>query len=276
MNKHEQQYCVTREELLAVVVVLKIFHSYLYGQDVLLRTYNAAITWMKNLKKPTGQTARWLQEIETYNLTVIHRARKKHYNVDALSRRSCSSCKRQKNKELLEVTVTRSRAVIRHGYAMLLAVKLINTFLLLTMASSLMAGHLILFVRPNYSTKNFFLLFITKEADEPRPAWNQVSYGLATMKTIWRLWNRLVVYRGILCRQFLNDDGELGLLPIIVPSPLRTQVLKYLHDIPTGAHLGPEKTLDRIRKSLYWPKMKRYIEKCLNSVRPLCSQKTVK
>lgn len=44
MNKHEQQYCVTREELLAVVVVLKIFHSYIYGQDVLLRTYNAAIT----------------------------------------------------------------------------------------------------------------------------------------------------------------------------------------------------------------------------------------
>ena len=53
MNKHEQQYCVTRKELLAVVVALKNFHSYLYGQKVLLRTDNAAVTWMKNLKTPT-------------------------------------------------------------------------------------------------------------------------------------------------------------------------------------------------------------------------------
>lgn len=44
MNKHEQQYCVTRKELLAVVVALKTFHSYLYGQKVLLRTDNAAIS----------------------------------------------------------------------------------------------------------------------------------------------------------------------------------------------------------------------------------------
>ncbi len=37
MNKHEQQYCITRKELLAVVVAIKNFHSYLYGQQVLLR-----------------------------------------------------------------------------------------------------------------------------------------------------------------------------------------------------------------------------------------------
>lgn len=95
MIKHEQQYCVTRKELLAVVKALKAFHSYIYGQMVLLRTDNAAISWMKNLKNPTGQTARWLQEIETYDLTITHRAGKRHYNADALSRRPCRSCERQ-------------------------------------------------------------------------------------------------------------------------------------------------------------------------------------
>lgn len=97
MNKHEQQYCVTRKELLAVVVAIKTFHSYLYGQKVLLRTDNAAISWMKSLKNPTGQTARWLQQIETYNLEITHRAGKKHSNADALSRRPCRSCERQEN-----------------------------------------------------------------------------------------------------------------------------------------------------------------------------------
>ena len=101
MNKHEQQYCVTRKELLAVVVALKTFHSYLYGQEVLLRTDNAAISWMKNLKNPTGQTARWLQEIETYNLTVTHRVGTKHLNADALNRRLGRSCERQEQRNLL-------------------------------------------------------------------------------------------------------------------------------------------------------------------------------
>ena len=63
MNVHERTYCVTRKELLAVIVALKNFHTYLYGQKVLLRTDNAAVSWMQSLKRPTGQVARWLREL---------------------------------------------------------------------------------------------------------------------------------------------------------------------------------------------------------------------
>jgi hypothetical protein len=79
----------------AILTALRTFHHYLRGQEVLLGTDNAAVSWMKNLKKPTGQTARWLQELGTYNLTVTHRAGRKHSNADALSRRPCKSCERQ-------------------------------------------------------------------------------------------------------------------------------------------------------------------------------------
>ncbi|CAC5365028.1 unnamed protein product [Mytilus coruscus] len=67
------------------------------GAEFLLRTDNAAVSWMKNLKKPTGQTARWLEELGTYNLTVTHRAGRKHSNTDALSRRPCKLCQRQES-----------------------------------------------------------------------------------------------------------------------------------------------------------------------------------
>lgn len=89
MNRHEQSYCVTRKELLAVVTALRKFHPYLYGQKVLLRTDNAAVSWVRSLKNPTGQTVRWLQEIETYDLTVTHRPGRSHQNADALSRNPC-------------------------------------------------------------------------------------------------------------------------------------------------------------------------------------------
>ena len=50
MNVHERAYCITRKELVAVVTALKHFHSYLYGQSVLLRTDHAAVSWMRTLK----------------------------------------------------------------------------------------------------------------------------------------------------------------------------------------------------------------------------------
>ena len=97
MNVHERGYCVTRKELLVVIVALRNFHTYLYDQNVLLRTDNAAVSWVRNLKKPTSQVARWLQELGTYDLTVVHRPGKVHVNAVALSRMPCKACKRQQN-----------------------------------------------------------------------------------------------------------------------------------------------------------------------------------
>ncbi|CAC5389237.1 unnamed protein product [Mytilus coruscus] len=62
------------------------FHPYVYGRPVLLRTDNAAVSWLQSLKDPTGQVARWLQTLGTYNFKVTHRAGRKHTNADAMSR----------------------------------------------------------------------------------------------------------------------------------------------------------------------------------------------
>jgi hypothetical protein len=95
LNIHEQQYCVTRKELLAVLNAFNAFHHFLYGQSVLVRTDNAAVSWMRNLKQPTGQVARWLQILGTYDFTVVHRPGTQHRNADALSRAPCSRCAKQ-------------------------------------------------------------------------------------------------------------------------------------------------------------------------------------
>ena len=95
MNQHEQNYCTTRKELLAVIIAIKTFHSYLYGQEILLRTDNMAVKWLRSLKTPTGQTFRWLQQLETYNMTTEHRAGKSHVTPIALSRKPCKVCQRQ-------------------------------------------------------------------------------------------------------------------------------------------------------------------------------------
>ena len=53
---------------------------------------------------------------------------------------------------------------------------------------------------------------------------------------------------------------------IVVPRTLKTLVLKAAHEIPLAAHMGHNKTWQRISKHFYWPKMyddiKTYIKGC--------------
>ena len=95
LNQPEQQYCVTRKELLAVVQSIEHFHPYLYGRHFLVRTDHASLQWLLNFKALEGQLARWMQKLGEYDFEVRHRKGAEHGNADALSRRPCfsESCK---------------------------------------------------------------------------------------------------------------------------------------------------------------------------------------
>ena len=88
----EQRYCTARKELLAVVRALKHFKCYLYGQKITVRTNNSAVSWLYRSKDPVGQPARWIEVIDTYDITFQHRQGRKHGNADALSRYPCRQC----------------------------------------------------------------------------------------------------------------------------------------------------------------------------------------
>ena len=92
MNKHEQKYCVTRQELLAAAYFIKYFKNYLYGRPFTLRVDHAALQCISYFKEPEGKVARWLENIGTYDSKIQHQPGLKHGNADALSRRACSQC----------------------------------------------------------------------------------------------------------------------------------------------------------------------------------------
>ena len=81
----KQWYFTARMELLEVVQALKHFKCYLYGQKITVRTDNSAVSWLYRSKDHVGQPARWIEVIDTYNVTFQHRPGRKHGNADALS-----------------------------------------------------------------------------------------------------------------------------------------------------------------------------------------------
>ena len=70
--RQEQNYNVTRKELLALVTFVKKFRQYLLGAPFLVRTDHAALQWLKRTPEPIGQQARWLEILEEFNFTVEH------------------------------------------------------------------------------------------------------------------------------------------------------------------------------------------------------------
>ena len=61
LTKAERNYCVTRRELLAVVIAVKHYHHYhyLYGTRFIIRTNHSALRWLlTTFKNPEGQISR--------------------------------------------------------------------------------------------------------------------------------------------------------------------------------------------------------------------------
>ncbi len=276
LNKYERSYCVTRKELLAVVAALKHFHIYLYGRGILLRTDNAAVSWMRNLKKPTGQVARWLEELGTYNLEVVHRAGRKHSNADALSRYPCKACKRQEeNQDSLDdeeedpassqvlqdsdpcVGPTNQGSKEKHD------VRVITRSQVDPSPSqgplvSLEGWSLEEIHQKQVGDGQVGPILIALIEDE-KPKWSDISHLSSTSKTLWRHWDRLHLNNGVLYRRWVSENGSTHQL--VVPEELKKDILLLYHDIPSGGHLGSEKTLERIKTSFYWPGMKNEVEK---------------
>ena len=101
-SPQQRKYCVTKRELLAVVMTTDPFWPYLYGQEFQLRTDHASLLWLYKRTEPSHQVARWLESLAEFRFQLEHRAGAKHGNADGLSRcADCSQCTRIKNREEL-------------------------------------------------------------------------------------------------------------------------------------------------------------------------------
>ena len=58
LSNSERHYCTTRKELLALVVAVKHFHHYLFGQHFTVRTDHWSLQWLMRFKNCEGQIAR--------------------------------------------------------------------------------------------------------------------------------------------------------------------------------------------------------------------------
>ena len=242
LHKAEKNYCVTRQELLALVTALKQFKQYLYGRRVKVRTDHASLRWLVHFRNPEGQLARWLEQIAEYDLNIEHRPGRNHSNADGLSRMRCKQCGRmdeeEDSTEALN-TMPQSPSLEEMGR---------NVRGIASQPSTRKAD----LREAQLADDTIRWIINAKEKDDPRPGWGEVAQKSAAVKTYWAQWSQLEVNDGVLYRRWESDDGESVTRKIVMPEKLRKDAIRDVHDGPLGAHLGQRKTLAKLKGRFYW------------------------
>ena len=242
LSKPERRYCVTRKELLAVVQSVKHFHHYIYGTKFSVRTDHNALRWLMNFKSPTGQTARWLEVLGTYDVTIEFRPGLKHGNADGLSRRPCDECKQCDRIENAE-QVENARRVAAVSQAVLQEV-LTN----LDDENNDESG-----LQYEQRDDADISMIIRWLEEGQRPPWSQVSPESREVKCLWTQWDRLQQRNGVLYRRWESEAGGHITWQLVVPKVRRNDILRQLHNVRTAGHLDVKKTEGRIQERFYWP-----------------------
>ena len=251
LSKPERNYCVTRRELLAIILALKHFHPYLYGVHFLIRTDHGALTWLLNFKHPEGQIARWLQFLSNYDYKIEHRSGNAHRNADALSRRPCRDdpCRYCDNQESYDEARAKNEVSKIPHIKAITEQHDISNWVEGISQRQLREAQL---QDPNIGPVLKWM------ENKQRPTWDEISHLSSTVKSYVGCWPQLQLWEGVLYRRIFSPiSGDLSQL--ILPESLRSTILSSLHQDVTSGHLGVNRTLDKVKARFFWVKMQKDI-----------------
>ena len=223
LTKAERRYCVTRRELLAVVVFTQHFRPYLLGREFTLRTDHGSLTWLQSFRDPEGQLARWLEKLQQFNFSIVHRQGKSHQNADALSRLPCNQCGREEHQTVAHISQPSESQSYQPEMREL-----------------------------QQRDPDLNVVLKAKEEQVKPDADEQKSQSLETRRLL-QLWEQLVIRNGVLFRQWESSDGSRVVYQLVMPKSEREDVLRDLHEGATGCHLGEAKVLAKLKERFYWP-----------------------
>ena len=239
LNNAEKRYSTTEREALAVVDGIKRYQPYLHGRKFFVHTDHSSLSWLMNVKDPTGRLARWALQLQQYDFDIVYRPGPSNNNADALSRRSYSST--------TVSGLSPPMASIRHPCP---APPQLTKLQREDRDLFAIIEYLECSLLPDDNNKARTLLLTVD------------SYYLDENGVLCHLWTPSKRHVQSLCSQ------------VVIPASLRREILIACHDEPTAGHLSVFKTYDKIRSRYYWHGMYKDVEHWCTSCID-CSMKKV-
>ena len=168
--------------------------------------------WLRNLKEPEGQLARWLEKLEEFQFEVVHRKGKAHCNADALSRMF--------SQQTSNVDVVCPATIAPVVLATALGGKSHQDIRKCQMEDDL--------IGPIFQVK----------VDGIKPSADTVKGCDPKYRKLVQIWDQLIIKDDLLWRLFENNDGTGCTFQLVIPNSMKTAVLHDVHDGVLGGHLA--------------------------------------
>ncbi|KFD60559.1 hypothetical protein M514_27263 [Trichuris suis] len=220
----ERNYSVIEKECLAIVFAVKQFRHYLLGSRFTIHTDHRPLQWLQE-QKMEGKIARWALALQEFDFSVSYCPAKAN-KADPISRR-LETDEEEVQERRSKCTVTMVQSTITEDE---LRTAQLNDVILSKVIEELQNGTLPSTRRVNEWKKTPLLRYA------------QIADSLS-------------LCNGVLHRAIRLEPNEAIRKVPVIPESLKTHWLQLFHDSPAGAHLGADKTLDRLRKSVYWVRM---------------------
>ena len=297
LNKQQRRYCVTRRELLAIVVFLREFRHYLLGVHFTIHTDHGSLTWLLGFKEPQGQLDRWLEYILQFKFSIMHQPGTAHGNADALSRRpeaenecnsyqprvlpqdlpcgGCTYCHRHheewsdfhENVDVVPLSgvcrrvQTRNQTKIKKPEPS--GVEAEDSSWAITYSPNQLQD-------AQLQDSNLQVLHQRLDAEQKPPRDEAAALG----PELRSYWLNFEVIRRIDGVAYLMWIDEKGIQPtnrkLLVPKEMRVEVLQLCHDALFAGHMGVQKTVSRIKQRFHWYRLRDDVKVHIRSC-PTCS-----
>ena len=93
-----------------------------------------------------------------------------------------------------------------------------------------------------------------------KPKWSDVSHLSCESKILLSEWERLVLKNDLLYRKWENVQGTICWLQLVLPCEYRELVLEQSHDNVLAGHCGVTRTLQKLKKRFFFPKMRDFVK----------------
>ena len=88
LSDTEMKYGAPKLEILAVVLFLEKYRTYLVSAPFKLRVENRALSWLKTYSMDQSYIGRWIVRLDSYHMIIENRMCDKHQNADSLSKKT--------------------------------------------------------------------------------------------------------------------------------------------------------------------------------------------
>ena len=282
LHQAETRYGITEKETLALVDGIRHFKVYLTHNKFLVYTDHSATKFLHNIKDPTGRLGRWALFLQAYDYEIIHRPGRIHNNADALSRMPHQPLTVQSEEEDYEPPTPDLPPTLRSTTQ--------QTGELPTPNSNEEAGPRVAKTTCQSFTSDeepIVICMVDKvENDDLREMQckdPQCAPFLAYLEQDQlpeddKLARRLmlesqdyVVNNGLLYHLYYprgqGHRTERLVRQLVVPFPLRNDILLSFHDSLLGSHFATERTYQAIRLRYFWIGMysdiAEYVKTCI-------------